>query len=394
MEIHPGDLLLREAFGGPRLGRERRRRIVDHLGDCARCRERLQELLRPERNKLAETIVQRVPGFTSDIDYDAVLDRSFRRFERLRETQARERAEAPGLFDRLLEHPPQRRTMILDNHPRFQSWALAELMLDRGLDQAYENARVSEYLATLAFRVAERLDPRKYGRPLLEDLRGRSWAHIANARRVRDDFAGAERAFDLAFAHLGRGTTDPVERATCLEFKSSLRRDQNRSEEAMRLLDRSRKILERLGDRHRLGRLLIHRQISLFDLGRTAEGIPLLQQAVQWIDARREPRLLLCTSHNLVNVLLLEGQTAEAQSLYAKVRFLYDEFPGRRLHSQRLWLEGNMAAGLGRYGEAETLLQAARNGYAAEGLAADAEDVARDLERVTLARRRRQSRDT
>lgn len=389
MEIHPGDLLLREAFSGPRLSKDQRRRVLDHLGDCARCRERLKELVRPERNRFADTIVQRIPDLSSEVDYDAVIERSFRRFEKLRDTQARERAEAPDLFHQLLEHPPQRRLMILDNHPRFQSWALAELMLDRGLDQAYENARVSEYLATLAFRVAERLDPHKYSTSLLEDLRGRSWAYIANARRVRDDFAGAERAFELAFTHLGRGTTDPAERATCLEFKSSLRRDQNRCEEAMRLLDRSRKIFEQLGDRHRLGRLFIHQQIGLYALGQIAAGIPLLQQAVQWVDPQREPRLLLCTSHNLVNLLTMQGQVGEAQSLYAKVRFLYDQFPGRRLHSQRLWLEGNMAAGLGRYQEAETLLQAARNGYAAEGITAEAENVALDLERVTLEKHRR-----
>ena len=101
--------------------------------------------------------------------------------------------------------------------------------------------------ARTADRVLDRLDPDEYRVEAIENLRARAWAYVANSRRVKADFRGAEEAFALAFASLKRGTLEPMERAVLLDLKASLLRAQRRLGKALSLLHRAAKIFLSLG---------------------------------------------------------------------------------------------------------------------------------------------------
>lgn len=65
----------------------------------------------------------------------------------------------------------------------------------------------------LIFTAGGRLDAARYSGERIEDLRARSWAHVANARRIRSDPRGAEEAFQRAWADLEKGDRRLLERA-------------------------------------------------------------------------------------------------------------------------------------------------------------------------------------
>jgi tetratricopeptide (TPR) repeat protein len=381
MKIHPNDLFLRDAFGRSDLPADRRRVLLDHLGRCARCRERLRDLLSPLPG-LAGKVRERLRGSSGPIDYGAALDRSFRRAETRRVALARERAAAPTLLARLLEQSPKRQELLLRNHPRFQSWALAELLLERSAEKAIESSRESEELARLALRVIERLDTDYYGSARLEDLRARSWARIGNAHRMRSDPSGAERAFAAAAERLRRGTGDPLEKAACLELRSSLLRAQRRLPEATRTQERAISIYLEAGERHSAGRALLNLGITLSISGRPDHGISVLLHAFTMIEPLREPYLVLVGGHNLVDDLIRTGRLSEAQHMLSQVLPLYDRFPSGSAPSRRQWLEAKLALRLGRPSQARTLFALAQVGLLLDGRYQEAEIITGELRSI------------
>src|SRR5215217_827356 len=146
MQIHPSDLLLRETLQYPV---SRCAEIRDHLDHCARCRQRLKNLL--------NTYWAGKP-----VDYGAAFDRSFQFLQFWQRAYAKERAEAPGLLSALLGHPVERQEMLLRNHPRFQTWGLLELLLRRSQDQVFQNPVNSEELARLGLILSHHLDSVRY----------------------------------------------------------------------------------------------------------------------------------------------------------------------------------------------------------------------------------------
>jgi tetratricopeptide (TPR) repeat protein len=284
---------------------------------------------------------------------------------------ARERAQAPSLFVELTGHGITQRDLIVRNDHRFRTWGLFELLIERALEVAVRDSGYAEELGLLALRLSEQLDPVVYDARMIEDYRGRAWAHIGNARRIRSDLRGAEEAFDKADELLRKGSQESVERAIFLDFKASLRRDQRRFDEAIRLLIRAVSIFLQHGHRHRGGRSLVNLSIVHHYAGRPEAGIPLLHQALELIDPEQEPRLLLCARHNLIDYLASAGRFMEAQGLYRETRPLYRDFPDAWAQNRRKWVRGKIAGGLGQPRLAESLFLAARDGFVAEGIPYD-----------------------
>ena len=151
---------------------------------------------------------------TAPADYGAALDRGSSVALRLQAVCDWERSEAVRLLAELLEHPGGRRQWIVRNHPRFQTWGLFELLLERSHEENFDDPAAGEGLALLALEITDRLEG--FDEERLEDFRARSWASVANARRVRSDLRSAEEAFAIAFSHLARGNGEPMERAVLL----------------------------------------------------------------------------------------------------------------------------------------------------------------------------------
>ena len=106
--------------------------------------------------------------------------------------------------------------------------------------------------------------------------------------------------------------------------------------------------------------------------GMPERGIPLLFAALPFIDAEREPRLLLCVRHNLIDYLAESGRLLEADVLLAESWSLYARFPEPWVRDRRRWVQGKIAHGLGRFAEAESEFLAARDGFVSSGVAYDA----------------------
>ena len=361
MKTHPSEEML-EAF--IEALDDRGLAVVDHVIGCPYCRGRLYFLPRPERPPLEGEVRFGVPS------YDRVLagvTPAVRRFElALKE----ERAAAPGLFVELTEPPAEARAARAGD-PRFHTWGVAELLVERSLEESSKDAEYGEELGRLALRLCDHLDVPRYGAERMEDLRAQAWAHVGNARRLRFDFPGAEEAFRHAYAGLEKGTGDVLEKAILLDLEASLRRAQRRFEDAFQLLRQAIEIFQDFGESHRAGRSLVNLATVHYHAGNPAEGIPLLHQSLEMIDPEQEPRLLLCARHNLTVYLADAGLFWEAQASYRNTRPLYRNFPDAWTQNRRKWVKGRIVRGLGHLRQAESLFLAAREGFLAEGIPYD-----------------------
>jgi len=376
VKIHPHDVVLREfAASFP----ENRRKCLEHLIQCSDCRNRFQLLLHSQPSELVAKVVPIKRGQQIPASYDPALNSMSRYLRRIQSAYERERAEAPGLFSELWQHPFEKRPLLVRNCPRFHTWGLCEQLLRQSEEQTFHDAAMGESLALLTLEVLDCLDAGYYRAEAIEDLRARAWAYVANARRVKADLRGAEEAFALAFAALRRGAQEPIDRAVLLDFHASLLRAQRRFGKALSFLHRAARIFLQLGERHQTGRVLVSISTVHHISGEPEKSIPVLYRALTLIDSERDPRLLLSAWHNLVDNLSEAGQFMEAQKLLAKARPLYRQFLEPRVQNRLRWVEGKIARGFGQQEQTEVLLVRARDGFLSAGAAYEAALVSLDL---------------
>lgn len=375
MKIHPNDFSLEEfllSLSKEHLG------VVEHLVRCATCRRRFKGIAhRP--GALGGKIADVLPWSMKPADYAATLRHTEQEFRGRERSMAKERLEAPSLFVELTGYPTEQRELLLKNSPRFRTWGVFELLVERALESSIRNPDQGQELGLLALQLSEHLDGDHYGASLIEDLRARAWAHIGNSYRLRSDLQKAEQAFENAYTHLRNGTGDPLEKAILLDLEASLRRDQRRFDHATRLLRRAISLFLQSDQKHRAGRSLVNLSTVHHYAGDPEGGIPLLFQAIGLIDPEQEPRLLICARHNLVDYLAASGRFLEAQGLYRATRSLYRSFPDAWTQNRRKWVKGKIARGLGQVDQAESLFLAARDGFVEEGIPYDTALVSLEL---------------
>jgi tetratricopeptide (TPR) repeat protein len=376
VRIHPHDLLLLElATARP----ETREKCLSHLAECSECQARLRALQRIPPGSLNKKVLSFGRRRFPPTSYEPGLEKVSRSLHAVEEAYARERAEAPGLFKALTQHPIERWALLARNCPRFQTWGLCELLLHRSREQNFHEPGLGENLALLAVEILDYLDESAYGSKPLDDLRARAWSYVANSRRIRLDFQGAEEAFTFAFSFLRLGTGDLLEKAMLLDLKSSLLSRQHRFSQALGLLRRSLAIFLDLGETHRAGRALVRMSSAHVYIGEPETAISLLYRALDLIDPSREPRLLLVAWHNLINDLSESGRFMEAQKFLVRARPLYKRFPQAWSRNPYIWIEGQVARGLGQLDRAEAFFLEARDGFLLADAAYDTALVSLDL---------------
>jgi tetratricopeptide (TPR) repeat protein len=388
LKIHPNDFSLEEFLLS--LSREHLA-IVEHLSRCATCRRRFVGLTRHRSGPLARKIADVLHWPETSDQYGPVLRDHEHAFREREQSMAKERADAPGLFVELMSYPAEQRNLVLQNSLRFRTWGVFELIIDRSLENSIRDPAYAEELGLLALQLSEFLSTSRYGAEVISDLRARAWAYLGNALRIRSDLRGAEEAFQKAYTELQKGTRDPLERAILLDLEASLRKDQRLFDAAYKLLRRAISIFLQTEQRHRAGRSLVKLATVHHTAGNLEEGIPLLYQALELIDPEQEPRLLLCTRHNLIDDLAELGRFLEAQRLYRDTRTLYRNFPDPWSQNRRKWVKGKIARGLGQTDQAESLFLAARDGFINEGIPYDTALVS--LELATLYAEQRRTAD-
>jgi tetratricopeptide (TPR) repeat protein len=377
VKVHPRLLSFQDLLAS--LSQERRG-LMRHLRECARCRTRVDGILdsrpRPLPEKLAPIVLLPIQA---DAEYGPAIAAAERRFLIHSQTLTAERAAAPARLAELMEHPPERREMMLCNQRRFQTWGLLERLIDHAWEQCLVAPPSAESVAKLALSLADVLDTDHYGAERIEDLRARAWGFVGNARRIRLDLQDAEEAFETAFIHLRRGTGDGLERALLLELRASLCRDQRRFPEAERLLARALRVYQEFGESLRICRVLINMTNVYEHAGTPERSIPVLHEALKLIDPDKEPRLLWNVHHNLITALAEAGRFMEAQGGLIRARPLYARFQDGPVRNRHHWVAGKIARGLRQTREAEAYLESARAGFMTEGASYDAVLVSLDL---------------
>ncbi|MES1241214.1 MAG: hypothetical protein ABUT39_06300 [Acidobacteriota bacterium] len=285
-------------------------------------------------------------------------------------TLARSRAEAPQLLEELLPLAPEERLAHLHADSRFVSWGLCELLVRRSCQIAAQESSQAVHLADLAVHVADRIaEGGLFEESWVYQLRSLAWAALGNACRVHGDHRGAERSFDMADSWWEAGTRaiedalgyEPV----LLDLKASLRLAQRRFPEALKLLADAVELFlhGEHRDPHLAGRSLILKAGTHIEQGDTESAIRALEQANGLIDADREPRLVLCIRHNLVDNLSKMGRHREAADLLPNLRELAAAQGGALDHLRLRWVDGRVAAGLGEHERARQLLNGVRQTF-------------------------------
>jgi tetratricopeptide (TPR) repeat protein len=289
-------------------------------------------------------------------------------------TLARSRAEAPRLLEQLLPLASEERLARLHADPRFVSWGLCELLVRRSCRAAAQEPFEAVQLADLAVHVADRMaEGGLFEESWVYQLRSLAWAALGNARRVQGDHTGAERSFDMADSWWEAGTRGAEDalgyEPILLDLKAPLRTAQRRFPEAIKLLDSAVELFlnGEHRDPHLAGRSLISKALLLTEMGESESAVRTLKRAAGLIDPERDPRLVLCIRHNLVDNLSKMGRYVEAANLLPELRELAAAHGGALDRLRLRWVEGRVAAGLGEHERARQLLGSIRETFLAEG---------------------------
>lgn len=363
MKLHPQDIGIMELVDGLS---PTNKDILQHILQCESCLARLRAACVDSPAAPAVKVVPLSWISTCRAAAEAEAE-PVSSLERLQAAFERERASASQLLEELLLHSPERQRLLALNHSRYHTWSVCDQLLNRSFEENLAKPARGEQLASLAVELTSRLDGATYGAERIEDLKARAWAYLGNSRRIQADLEGAEQAFEHAMRHLKAGTGEPMERAVLLDLRASLLRAQRRQPEAIRVLQRAITIFREIGETHRAGRSLIGMSVIFETMGESERVIPTLYEALELIDAEREPRMLLNVWHNLIHALVTLGRFMEAQKLAIQARPLFKRFTEPTVVNRRRWVDGAIARGLGQEKQAETHFLAARAGFLEEG---------------------------
>jgi tetratricopeptide (TPR) repeat protein len=298
---------------------------------------------------------------------EATLEQLSANVRRVRAAQ--DRQQAGELWESLRGLTPEQRRAAVGAEPKYRTWAMAERLCAESERAASHRANRAAELAKLALSVAE-LAPGS--EPWRSRLQGYAWAFVANARRVQGDLPGAEEAFALSDSLWQSGAaSDPgvLDSSRPLDLKASLRRQNGRYGEALDLLDQA---LSLSPAPEAQARILLKKAATWTKGGNAGRAIETLRQAEALLSVDRDPRLSWLVRSNLALSLCKLGRYTEAEALLPAVRELALGL-GNELDVLRgLWLEGRVAAGLGRREEALPALEQVRRYFTTQRIAYDA----------------------
>jgi transcriptional regulator with XRE-family HTH domain len=363
------------------------RRLVEALGFSAPVLERTLTLIETvqaagkgapaaEEGDAAVELIDRLAGEEGR----AVEDFARRLLERLaligRVLASRKRA--PALWARLADLPEEEQRRRVEREPELQTSGLCELLCEASVSAAGDSPARALHLADLAVRIAERV----VGPPgWCSRLQGYARFHLANAIRVPGELKGADAAFSSAIELWEAGAPDDpglLNEARVLQMQSSLRREQRRLPEALALLDRALAV-DRWGS---TTSLLIGKAKAVEECGDFEAAIALLRQAASRPDAHRDTQLMFWVRKNLAVNLCQLGRHAEAELLLPEVRSRAAAL-GKKTELLRVgWLEGKVAAGLGRHEEALSILERVRRDLLRRAMAYDGALVTLELAEI------------
>jgi tetratricopeptide (TPR) repeat protein len=336
--------------------------VREHLEQqCLRCVRQLH-LLIPQSHGWASGTVDLFEG--TEEQKKETYRRIAHRAQRIVSVLRVEQELAPTLFSQLLKLEPETRRSAIRETPTFQFLALAQHLVERSREKVFEDPSQAEELAELAVETSEALSSEIYPSILVLDAQTLAWAALGNARRVRSDLVGADRAFGPALRLLKRSKGDlPWNRGEVLSLLGSLRIDQARYDQARKVLEEAVEIFRRDEERRLEAKALIKLAQAVGEAGAPEEAIPYLEQTRDLLDGE-DAQLRLIAGHYLVQAMNDAGRIAEAAELFESLEPEYathgQEFG---IAQRRKWLAARLAQARGEASEAEALFEDVRDGF-------------------------------
>lgn len=256
----------------------------------------------------------------------------------------------------------------VESDPRYHTFGLYLRLLEASRWRLRKEPAKAVEILRLAILVTEKLDPARFGRERIADLRAAAWADLGNAKRVAEDFDGARRAFNQAWRILEEeGTSDPLEAARITSLEASYMKDIGEFETAEVALEETLETYRKARDLHQQGRTLL-KMGEIIGHVNPERGIAHIEKALTLIDATKEPRLDLCAQHALAQFLSDSGRPEEALVVLERARPLYRQFPDDFSQLRMHWVEGKIAHRLGELEEAESIFAQLRQDLLSRGL--------------------------
>ncbi len=302
---------------------------------------------------------QQVEVFLDDLSF--LVSRVYQRLLRvphpMSAPQPEDLQDAETLWAVLKGLPENQQKAVVTAGIRLQTWALVVRIGEESVCQASRDLPRAASLARLAQHIAE-LVPGPEG--WRNRVRGLAAGYGFNISRVPGDFAqaraGRERARQLWDAGSDPyGVLDP---GRLLDLEASLLRDERRLQESLDRLN------EALAVGRSPGRTRVKKGYTLEMMGDYKQATAVLLEAEKNIDRAAEPRLWYQQRFNLSVCLTHLGQYAKAADLMEQVRTLAHELGDEIFLIRVTWLDGRIAARLGRTAEAARLLEQARQEFA------------------------------
>lgn len=269
---------------------------------------------------------------------------------------------------------------LVEASSQFWIWALVERLCLESERAAADSAAKALDLANLALFAAARCAGEERWR---QRLQGYAYAYIANARRVANDYPGAEKAFARAW-NLWRAGEDGglLPEWRMLSLEASLWRGKRQFEKALELLDRARDAAG--SEPEAQGVILLNKAFSCEQMGDLQGAHAALANATPFVEPTGNARLLFALRFETTKALCALDRYEEAGAALPEVRELAERL-GNELDLIRVvWLSAHVAAGQGRRQEAVAGLEQVRQAFSARDLSYDAALAALELASLYL----------
>jgi len=282
--------------------------------------------------------------------------------------------------------PEQQAEWIRTESGRLAGPLLAEVLIEEGWRRTPAYPHDGYTLACLARLVLHHLPASLRTTALY----ARALAHMANSVRVIGDLPRAEQILgDARYFLRSHGGGDRLVRAELDSLEGSLRNDQERSEEAVRLLLRALMTsrLEQMAGR--TAAILVKLAGTHIRLNEPRRSLSLLIEAEKVLDSEPDPRLRLLILHNRALGLCYSGYSKQAQALLDKSAELAGSQDQPLNILRRSWISGKAAWKLADLDLAEERFVSVREGFSCRGLRNDTAEASMDLCGLYLEQGRR-----
>lgn len=238
-----------------------------------------------------------------------------------------------------------------------------EHLLELSHEMRYRDPEKMWILARGAASAARTLEVGRYTPAQKLDLRARTQIELANALRLKHDFAHAEDCLEEAATLIEQGDCNPQTEGRLMDVYASFLMDQRQLEEAFLLLDKLYRHYLDYGETHLAGRSLISKGIALHYDDRHQQAVGALRKGLAAIIPDRDPKLLSSGQQALLHALVDAKEYSEAGKLLMEsgLRHAFADDPLNLLKLRGI--EGKIFAGLGKLRRAEKIFTEVKEGF-------------------------------